>query len=108
MKTVATKATADTTKGTLFVGDDWFDPLETGVRTRIRGFIETSLEKATRRSGTMLWRRCMDRLLDCRCLRDRSLKRGGDGLGHHSPIAVNLCTGNDVSDLAVVWDHLQP
>jgi hypothetical protein len=45
MKTVATKATADTTKGTLFVGDDWFDPLETGVRTRIRGFIETSLEK---------------------------------------------------------------
>ena len=45
MKTVTTKATADTTKGTLFLGDDWFDPLETGVRTRIRGFIETPLEK---------------------------------------------------------------
>jgi hypothetical protein len=43
MKTVTTKATADTTKGTLFLGDDWFDPLETGVR--IRGFIETPLEK---------------------------------------------------------------
>ena len=27
-----------------FLCDDWFDPLETGVRTRIRGFIEELLE----------------------------------------------------------------
>jgi hypothetical protein len=28
----------------LFLGDDWFDPVEAGVRTRIRGFIEELLE----------------------------------------------------------------
>src|ERR671931_1977806 len=27
-----------------FVGEDWFDPLEAGVRQRIRGFIEAMLE----------------------------------------------------------------
>jgi putative transposase len=27
-----------------FLCDDWFDPLEAGVRTRIRGFIEELLE----------------------------------------------------------------
>lgn len=27
-----------------FLGDDWFDPLENGVRNRIRGFIEQLLE----------------------------------------------------------------
>jgi hypothetical protein len=27
-----------------FLCDDWFDPLESGVRTRIRGFIEELLE----------------------------------------------------------------
>jgi transposase-like protein len=27
-----------------FLGDDWFDPLEAGVRQRIRGFIEAMLE----------------------------------------------------------------
>jgi hypothetical protein len=26
----------ESAKGTLFLGDDWFDPLEAGVRTRIR------------------------------------------------------------------------
>src|SRR3954467_15011236 len=30
------------TKG--FLGEDWFDPLEAGVRTRIRSFIEELLE----------------------------------------------------------------
>ena len=40
MKTDTTKATAEAAEGTLFLGDDWFDPLESGVRTRIRGFIE--------------------------------------------------------------------
>src|ERR1019366_6326696 len=44
MKTDITKATAEAAEGTLFLGDDWFDPLEAGVRTRIRGFIEELLE----------------------------------------------------------------
>jgi putative transposase len=44
MKTDITKAAAEAAEGTLFVGDDWFDPLEAGVRTRIRGFIEELLE----------------------------------------------------------------
>src|SRR3984893_4565734 len=44
MKTDTTKATADAAEGTLFLGDDWFDPLEAGVRTRIRRFIEELLE----------------------------------------------------------------
>jgi transposase-like protein len=44
MKTDITKATAEAAEGTLLLGDDWFDPLEAGVRTRIRGFIEELLE----------------------------------------------------------------
>jgi putative transposase len=44
MKTDTTKATAESAEGTLFLGDDWFDPLEAGVRTRIRSFIEELLE----------------------------------------------------------------
>jgi transposase-like protein len=28
----------------LFLREDWFDPLEAGVRTRVRGFIEAILE----------------------------------------------------------------
>jgi transposase-like protein len=44
MKTDTIKSPAEAAEGTLFVGDDWFDPLEAGVRTRIRGFIEELLE----------------------------------------------------------------
>ena len=44
MKTDTIKQPADAAEGTLFLGDDWFDPLETGVRSRIRGFIEELLE----------------------------------------------------------------
>ena len=44
MKTDTIKAVAESAEGMLFLGDDWFDPLETGVRTRIRGFIEELLE----------------------------------------------------------------
>jgi len=44
MKTDTIKPPADAAEGTLFLGDDWFDPLETGVRSRIRGFIEELLE----------------------------------------------------------------
>jgi putative transposase len=44
MKTDITNATAEAAEGMPFLGDDWFDPLEAGVRTRIRGFIEELLE----------------------------------------------------------------
>ena len=44
MQTDTTKAPAEAAEGTLFLGDDWFDALEAGVRTRIRGFIEDLLE----------------------------------------------------------------
>jgi putative transposase len=40
----STKPTASSTEGEHFLCDDWFDPLEHGVRTRIRGFIEDLLE----------------------------------------------------------------
>jgi putative transposase len=44
MKTDTTKAPEEAAEGTLLLGDDWFDPLEAGVRTLIRGFIEELLE----------------------------------------------------------------
>ena len=44
MKTDTIKPPANAAEGTLFLGDDWFDALETGVRSRIRGFIEELLE----------------------------------------------------------------
>src|SRR5450432_1026406 len=44
MTTDSTRPTASSTEGERFLCDDWFDPLENGVRTRIRGFIEELLE----------------------------------------------------------------
>ena len=44
MKTNTIKATEVAAEATLFLGDYWFDPVEAGVRTRIRGFIEELLE----------------------------------------------------------------
>ena len=44
MTTDSTRPTASSTEGEHFLCDDWFDPLENGVRTRIRGFIEELLE----------------------------------------------------------------
>jgi hypothetical protein len=38
------RPTASFTEGDHFLCDDWFDPLEVGVRARIRGFIEDLLE----------------------------------------------------------------
>jgi transposase-like protein len=40
----STKSANGSSEGGHFLCDDWFDPLETGVRTRIRGFIEELLE----------------------------------------------------------------
>jgi len=39
----STKTQADGT--TLFAGDAWFDPIEAGIRDRVRGFIEELLEQ---------------------------------------------------------------
>ena len=44
MTTDSTKPAILASEGEHFLCDDWFDPLETGVRTRIRGFIEELLE----------------------------------------------------------------
>src|SRR5277367_3020406 len=44
MATNSAMPTPSSTEGEQFLCDDWFDPLENGVRTRIRGFIEELLE----------------------------------------------------------------
>ena len=44
MKTNSTKPEANVSEGNVLLGENWFDPLEAGVRTRIRGFIEGLLE----------------------------------------------------------------
>ena len=43
MEENSTKTQADGT--TLFAGDAWFDPIEAGIRDRVRGFIEELLEQ---------------------------------------------------------------
>ncbi len=40
----STKPSAHSTEDERFLYDDWFDPLESGSRIRIRGFIEEVLE----------------------------------------------------------------
>jgi transposase-like protein len=44
MKMNSIKPTADAAEGNVFLGENWFDPLEATVRTRVRGFIEELLE----------------------------------------------------------------
>ena len=44
MTTDTTSPAAGAAETELFLGEDWFDPLEAGVRTRIRSFIEELLE----------------------------------------------------------------
>jgi len=44
MKTNSIKPTADAAEGDVFLGENWFDPLEAAVRTRVSGFIEELLE----------------------------------------------------------------
>jgi putative transposase len=44
MTTDITAPAAGAAETALFLGEDWFDPLEAGVRTRIRAFIEELLE----------------------------------------------------------------
>ena len=51
MKTDTIKATEEASEGTLFLGDDWFDPLEAGVRTRIAA----SSRNSWKRNSTLHW-----------------------------------------------------
>ena len=44
MESNSTRPAAVAAEADLFAGDAWFDPLEAGVRLRIRGFIEAMLE----------------------------------------------------------------
>jgi putative transposase len=44
MKMNTMKPTAHVAEGDVFLGENWFDPLEAAVRTRVRGFIEELLE----------------------------------------------------------------
>ena len=67
MTTDSTKPSTSVGEDEHFLCDDWFDPLEAGVRTRIRGFIEELLEAE----------------LDAALGRDR-YERAGKG-GRHSP-----------------------
>ena len=78
----------------LFDGTAWFDSIETGVRDRIRGFIETMFEEElTMALGRGRYRRGGDATVgyrhgtrigksSARSARSRSLCRGG---GHQSP-----------------------
>ena len=43
MKTDTTRAAGDVADERLF--DNWFDPVETGLRAKVRGFIETMIEE---------------------------------------------------------------
>jgi putative transposase len=45
MEKDSTKPSAGVAASALFVGENWFDPLEAAVRGRIRGFIEALLEE---------------------------------------------------------------
>ena len=69
----STKPAIGSAEGEHFLCDDWFDPLETGVRTRIRGFIEELLEAE----------------LDAALGRDRYERAGMSG--GHSPRGVTGC-----------------
>ncbi len=52
--------TITTSQSALFAGEDWSDPLEAGVRGRVREFIEAILEEEPARPGRQprnLWQR---------------------------------------------------
>ena len=45
MKTNITAAKPTLPQSEIFTGEDWLDPLEAGIRERIRGFIEAMIEE---------------------------------------------------------------
>ncbi|NLZ40394.1 MAG: hypothetical protein GX886_03900 [Comamonadaceae bacterium] len=42
---MTTDSTTTVDDGTLFLGEAWSDPIEAGIRDRIRGFIEELIEE---------------------------------------------------------------
>ena len=51
MEETSTKTQADGTM--LFAGDAWFDPIEAGIRDRVRGFIQELLEATSRKDSPL-------------------------------------------------------
>ena len=49
MKSDTTKALANVADEKFF--DNWFDPIETELRTNVRGFIETMMEEANKKAN---------------------------------------------------------
>ena len=52
MKSDTTKALANVADEKFF--DNWFDPIETELRTNVRGFIETMMEEANKKAKSYL------------------------------------------------------
>jgi hypothetical protein len=78
MKTDTTKAAGDVADEKLF--DNWFDPVETGLRAKVRGFMETMIEEEL---DTALSRPRYGRRLEltARIRRLRRLSAIGMGIG---------------------------
>ena len=87
------KNSTGTPEASLFDGTAWFDPIEAGVRERIRGFIETMLEEELKtalgreryRRGGEAARRRVDIAM---------VFASGDWLGH-SARSRSRCRGGD-------------
>jgi putative transposase len=76
MTTDTTSPVVDAAETKGFLGEDWFDPLEAGVRTRIRSFIEELLEAEL---DAALWRK--------RYERGRTLEKGPSAEAARSPVS---------------------
>src|SRR5215210_64546 len=71
---------------TLFTGDAWFDPIEAGIRERIRGFIEALFEEEL---AAALGRGCCERAVGApRGYRNGTRER--HLLGSFGPVQVSV------------------
>ena len=57
MKNVITKSESSQPVGepAVYLFDDWFDPIEAGVRDRVRGFIQAMIEGELNIDAPALW-----------------------------------------------------
>ena len=79
-----TNSTSSPRMGDLFAGEAWFDPIEAGIRGRIRGFIETMLEEElTAALGRERYERGQSK-------GHRHGKRERQLLGSFGPVTVNV------------------
>src|SRR3954447_20619877 len=79
MTTDTTSSTAAGVETKAFLSEDWFDPLEAGVRTRLRSFIEELLEA---RAGGCAWPQALRARQDTR---DRAQRPSGEVPGVGPP-----------------------